>query len=79
MTVKKYRDVSDMPPPAAGRRSDPATYRRVAELWQFSARLAPALYPPGVYKFRSIEESEAARERATIERMRVLRAKRRGG
>jgi hypothetical protein len=76
VTVKKYRDVSEMPSPAAGKRAVPATYRRVAELWQFSGRLVPALYQPGVYKFRSIEDSNAARERATLERMRAMRAKR---
>ena len=74
MTVKRYRDVADMPPPSAGDPADRATYARIKELWRFSSRLVPPLFAPGVYRYRSIEESDAARERAIIERMRVMRA-----
>lgn len=73
MTVKRYRDVSAMPAPSPGIPHDPATFARIRELWQFSSRLVPPLFRPGVYRYRSIEDSTAARERATIERMRVLR------
>ena len=75
MTVKRYRDVSEMPPPPAGDRADPGTFRRIRELWALADRL-PALFPPGVRKYRSIEEADAARERAVIERMRAVRAAR---
>lgn len=74
MTVKRYRDVADMPPPSAGDRADRATYARIKELWRFSSRLVPPLFARGVYRYRSIEESGTARERATIERMRAMRA-----
>jgi len=73
MTVKRYRDVSAMPAPSPGIPHDPATFARIRELWQFSSRLVPPLFRPGVYRYRSIEDSTAARERATIERMRALR------
>lgn len=73
MTVKRYRDVSEMPPPAPGIPHDPATFARIRELWELSSRLVPPLFPPGVQRYRSIEESTAARDRAIIERMRALR------
>lgn len=76
MTVKRYRDVAEMPPPARGDPSDRATYARIKELWRFSSRLVPPLFEPGVYRYRSIEESDTARERATVERMRAMRAAR---
>jgi hypothetical protein len=77
VTVKRYRDVSEMPAPQRGDPKDPNTYARIRELWRFSSRIVSLpLFRPGVYRYRSIEESQAAREEATIERMRRLRAKR---
>jgi hypothetical protein len=73
MTVKRYRDVSEMPPPSPGVPHDPMTFARIRELWHFSSRLVPPLFQPGVYRYRSIDDSTAARDRATIERMRGLR------
>lgn len=68
MSVKRFRDVAEMPAPS-GR----ASYARIKELWKFSERLVPPLFRPGVQRFRSIEESQVDRERATIERMRAMR------
>ena len=73
MTVSRYRDVAEMPPPPPGIPHDPVTFARIRELWQLSSRLVPPLFRPGVYRYRSIEDSTAARDRATIERMRALR------
>lgn len=72
MTVKRYRDVAEMPPPERGDPADPRTYMRIKELWRFASRLPP-LFPPGVYRYRSVEESNAAHERALIARMRSTR------
>jgi hypothetical protein len=75
VTVKRYRDVSEMPSSSYGDPSDPNTYARIKQLWQFSERVVSLpLFRPGVYRYRSIEEMQAARDRATIERMRALRA-----
>jgi hypothetical protein len=79
VSVKRYRDVADMPAPPRGDPRHPSTYARIKELWQFSSRLVPPLFRPGVYRYRSIDEAEAARERATIERMRAVRATRERG
>jgi hypothetical protein len=76
MTVRRYRDVAEMPPPAPGIPRDPMTFARIRELWHFSSRLVTPLFRPGVYRYRSIEDSTADRERATIERIRALGATR---
>lgn len=76
MSVKRYRDVSEMPPLPREDPKDPRTFARIRDLWRFSHRLTPRLFPPGVYRYRSIEERQAAHERATIERMRAMRAAR---
>jgi hypothetical protein len=74
MTVKRYRDVSEMPAAPSGDPNDPHTYARIKHLWEFSRRvISLPLFRPGVYRYRSIEEMDAARNRATIERMRALR------
>ena len=73
MSVQRFRHVADMPPPDRGDPKDPATYARVRELWSFSARHLPPLFAPGLYRYRTIEESEVARDAATVLRMRALR------
>ena len=40
--------------------------------------IAPRSYPRGVFRFRSLEEAQAARERITRENVARLRAPRRG-
>ncbi len=79
MSVTRYRGVDQMPPPDRGEPTAPGTYRRIRELWRFSSRLLPPLFAPGVSRYRTIEESQQARETATIERMRAMRARRVGG
>lgn len=76
MTVQRFRDVADMPPPRRGDPADPATYLRIKELWRFSSRSLPVLFRPGVFRYRSIEESQVAREQSLIARMRAMRATR---
>lgn len=37
-------------------RDDPRLLDRIRRVWDLSFRLSPRYFPPGVYKFRSIEE-----------------------
>ncbi|HUH00629.1 MAG TPA: hypothetical protein VML75_01465 [Kofleriaceae bacterium] len=67
-----------MPPTRRGDPDDPRTYERIKQLWRFSGRCVLPLFQPGVYRYRSLEDSQADRERATIERMRVMWAARTG-
>lgn len=69
MPVEKYRSVADMPPPPAARGEE--ILHRIRKLWARSALLAPRIYPRGVFKFRNLEEAQAAR--LEVERQNVLR------
>lgn len=72
MPVEKYRRVEDMPPlPRLDPRA-PKTWAVIRELWALESAL-PRLYPPGVVRFRTLEEANRAREAATLERMRAVR------
>jgi hypothetical protein len=45
--------------------------RQCARYW----KIAPRVYPRGVFRFRSLAEAHAARERVTDENVRRLRAR----
>ena len=72
MPVQRFRSVEDMGaapvvvPPGEGFER---FARHCARFW----RVAPRVYPRGVYRFRSVEEAQAARERVTDENARRLR------
>ncbi len=70
MPVQKYRSVEEMPRPE--RVPDDALLARIRAVMARARLFAPALaMPRGVAKFRSIEEANAARDQATLERMRA--------
>lgn len=74
MSVQKFRSVSDMPRPERARGAD--VIRRIRVLWRRARVLAPpVVVPRGVTRFRSIEDANAARDAATILRMRASRAR----
>jgi hypothetical protein len=70
--VQRFRSVEEMGaapvvvPPGEGFER---FARHCARFW----RVAPRVYPRGVYRFRSVEEAQAARERVTDENARRLR------
>ena len=69
MPVSKYRSVQDMPRPP--RTSDNDLTERIRAVWTRAFLLCPPAPPRGVTRFRSIESANAAREKATQERMRA--------
>lgn len=71
MSLSKYRDAVDMPPPPRVQGADLAD--RIRALWARAFAFCPLDPPRGVQRFRSIEEAGAARDRATTLRMRQLR------
>ncbi len=73
MAVTRYRDVSAMPdlPRPAGAE----LVRRIREVMSRAARLAGAGYPPGVHRFRTLEQAQAARDAVVRERARRLAAR----
>jgi hypothetical protein len=76
MPVQKFRSVEDMPPvPWCDPQSEDCL-RRIAKLWARSSAFSARVYPRGVFKFRSIEEAQAARERVTQENIDRLQRER---
>ncbi|MFL6195998.1 MAG: hypothetical protein ACJ75H_17595 [Thermoanaerobaculia bacterium] len=76
MPVRKYRSAAEMPPVE---RCDPRSedfLDRVAKHWARSSAFSQRIYPRGVFKFRSIEEAQQARDRVTQENIDRLRRER---
>ena len=78
MAVQRFRTIEEMAaapvvvPPGEGFER---FARQCARYWA----VAPRFFPRGVFRFRSISEAQAARERVTDESVRLLRASRRAG
>lgn len=76
MPLERYRDVAEMPPPAAvpvppaSRAVDPALLERIVALSAFATSVTDRLYPPGVQRFSTIEAANASQEAALLARMR---------
>lgn len=75
MPVQRFRSVEEMDaapvvvPPGQGFER---FARHCARYW----RIAPRVYPRGVYRFRTVAEAQAARERVAQENLTRLRSRR---
>jgi hypothetical protein len=76
MTVRRYRDVAEMP--AGGVSTAAPLEDRIAAAWERAHPLGHTPIVRGVVRFRTIEDAQAFRRAATIKRMRSLRAARLG-
>lgn len=65
MPIHRYRSIYDMPDETWHQPGDPILYRKMRQIWDFGSRTTKIRYRPGVYKFRSIEDMEAAQEEWT--------------
>lgn len=65
MPVRKYRSIYEMPDQVWREPSDPALFRVIRHVWDFGRRTSSRVYPPGVYRFRSIDEMDAAQQDRT--------------
>lgn len=63
MPPRKYRSVADMEPPPWREPLDPENLRLVCDLSELAARLRPRRFPPGLHKYRSLEEASRRRLR----------------
>jgi hypothetical protein len=61
MSVRRFRDASEIPEPWEDRSE--RLFRAIRRTWKFAARTVPVRFPPGVHRHRSIEEADAQRER----------------
>jgi hypothetical protein len=67
---RKLRSLKDAEEASWYDRADPRLIPAIRRLWAFSFRLAPRHFPPGVRKFRTIEEKnrhDDAQRRANVE------------
>ena len=78
MPVQKFRSIADMPDPPRRLPGDPALYRAIANVWTFGRRASPRRFPPGVHKYRSIEEMTRARDQWEAEHVEALARQRHG-
>ncbi len=67
MPVYKFRDVAEMNRPLWRTPGDPRLYESIAAVWHRAARLSPRRFAPGVRRFRSIGELEAAADAVSVE------------
>lgn len=77
MPVRKFCDVSEMEDTLWYERTDPELPRAIARVWSFAARICPLQFPPGVHKYRSIEEANADRDRWEEANFRAFHERRR--
>jgi hypothetical protein len=61
MPVRKFRSAEEMNQALWRQPGDPALARALGVDLEFGRRLGPQRFPPGVHKFRSIEEMKGAR------------------
>lgn len=74
MPVRKYRHVGEMDRDIWYRRGDPRLFRAIRAVWGLAQTLARPSFPPGVYRFGSIDQ--AAEQRTVWERRNIERIQR---
>jgi hypothetical protein len=62
MPVKKFRNLQDMEDSLWREPGDPELSRAIDRAWNFAARTCPRRFPPGVYRYRTMEEAEHRRD-----------------
>jgi hypothetical protein len=71
--VQRFRSVEDMAR-AAVMASPGEGFERFARHCARYFALSPRVYPRGVFRFRTLEEAQAARERVTADSIRLIHA-----
>lgn len=60
MPVRKFRSVEAMEPAPWRQPGDPALFRAIAAVWDFGDQTLPRHFPPGVFRYRSVDEMKRA-------------------
>jgi hypothetical protein len=63
MPVRKYRSVEEMPDATWRPALAPGNIPAALQVSALALRFAPAQFPPGVYRYRSVEDASEARVR----------------
>lgn len=78
MPVRKFRSIEEMDQLPWREPGDPMLYRAIAGVWELARRTNPRRFPPGVWKYRSVEEMSRAREQSIDEHVAALAKQRHG-
>lgn len=62
MPVRRFRRVEDMERPLWRKPGDPKLYRAIAALWDYGQKTSTIRFPPGLYRYRCIEDMAARTE-----------------
>jgi hypothetical protein len=73
MPVYRYRSIEEMDAHTWRTPGDPALYRAIAFTWELARRTNPRHFPPGVHRFRTIEEMNRADDARLDEHVRTRR------
>ena len=73
MPVRRFRSIEDMPGSPRRVPGDPALYKAMAGVWAFGRAGNPRRFPPGLYKYRSIEDMNRAQDEQLAEHVGALR------
>jgi hypothetical protein len=76
MPVRKFRSIEDMNRPVWHQPGDPALYRAMAVVWDFSRRANPRRFPPGVLRFPSADAMRQYQKERDAEHVADLRKRR---
>jgi hypothetical protein len=78
MALERYSSIDQLTSETGELLDAPAALDRMLELVSLVQAGCPPLLAAGVYRFRSLQEANEAREVTTAKRMRALRAARQG-
>ena len=62
MPLRKYRSIEEMETPPWRDPLDPRNLRLACDLSELATRLRPRRFPPGLYRYRSVEQASLRRE-----------------
>ena len=60
MPVRRFRSAEEMNRPVWRKAGDPQLYRAIREVWELGQRTSKKRFRAGVYRFRSIDDMQAA-------------------
>jgi len=66
MPIQRFRSLDEMRR-ALWRRGSDQLLERIRRLWLRSWQISPRVYPQGVFKYRTIEDAQRARQCLSIE------------
>jgi hypothetical protein len=73
MPIRKFRSIEEMDGNVWREPGDSELYRAIRFTWDLARRMNPRRFPPGVHKFRSIDEMNRADDARLAEHVRSRR------